>query len=249
MVQQPLSKAFLRQQWRSTQLSRFCHNPNQSRSISSTIPHFAESNIPATGPPASVMRRRRPPTLDSSRAGPLDPAALLKKHGFPGLSRSQPAPERTIGEPREEYRVDSRVQAMMARAKADVAANSVEDQNHHFHVYSHRHNCHITLTGPDRNPLLSVSAGNLGFRHTQRGTYDAAYQLAVYTLTKMVEKGFIHNMQGVELVLRGYGAGREAVVKAIVGSEGRRLKPLIVRVTDSTRLKFGGTKSKNVRRL
>ena len=68
-------------------------------------------------------------------------------------------------------------------------------------------------------------------------------------MSKMLEKGLMQDVKALELVLRGYGAGREAVVKAILGPEGRIFKPLFVRVTDATRLKFGGTKSKNVRRL
>lgn len=53
----------------------------------------------------------------------------------------------------------------------------------------------------------------------------------------------------IEVVLRGYGVGREAFQKAILGSEGKMIRPLIKSVTDSTRLKFGGTRSPAVRRL
>ena len=54
---------------------------------------------------------------------------------------------------------------------------------------------------------------------------------------------------GIEVVLRGFGPGREAFQKAILGSEGNQIKPLIVKVTDATRLKFGGCRSPAVRRL
>jgi small subunit ribosomal protein S11 len=53
----------------------------------------------------------------------------------------------------------------------------------------------------------------------------------------------------VELVLRGFGKGREAVTKALLGSEGRFLREKITSVSDDTKLKFGGTRSQNPRRL
>ena len=53
----------------------------------------------------------------------------------------------------------------------------------------------------------------------------------------------------LELVLRGFGPGRQAITKVILGSEGMGLRPRIVKVSDSTRLKFGGTRSPKPRRL
>lgn len=124
------------------------------------------------------------------------------------------------------------------------------DPSYHFHVYSHKHNCHITLTKPDRNPLISVSTGNLGFKKSGRGTYDAAYQLAAYVLNRMNEDPkLMGDMKSVELILRGFGPGREAVTKAILGTEGVNLNKKITRVMDSTRLKFGGVRSPRPRRL
>ncbi|KAK5054643.1 hypothetical protein LTR84_001534 [Exophiala bonariae] len=143
---------------------------------------------------------------------------------------------------------------------------------YHLNVYAHRHNMHITFTEPSRDPILSMSAGDIGLRKAQRSTYDAAYQLAAYFFRKMAEKQWrtggkkmttnptktISHIQrpgamtggvGIEVILRGYGPGREAFQKALLGTEGRQIKPLISRVTDATRLKFGGTRSHKVRRL
>ena len=58
--------------------------------------------------------------------------------------------------------------------------------------------------------------------------------------------GYIRHL---EVVLRSFGPGREAVTKILLGAEGRALRGRIVRVTDGTRLKFGGTRSKKPRRL
>ncbi|RPB28408.1 translational machinery component, partial [Terfezia boudieri ATCC MYA-4762] len=118
---------------------------------------------------------------------------------------------------------------------------------YHLHIYSTKHNTHITFTDPKKNPIISVSAGNLGFKKAQRGTYDAAYQLASHVFAKLEEKSI--RPKSLEVVLRDFGEGREAVVKALLGTEGRNLKGAIKRVTDATRLKFGGTRSKAPRRL
>jgi small subunit ribosomal protein S11 len=56
-------------------------------------------------------------------------------------------------------------------------------------------------------------------------------------------------IEKLELILRGYGPGRDTITKLLLGNEGMMLRPRIVKVTDATRLKFGGTRSKKPRRL
>lgn len=120
---------------------------------------------------------------------------------------------------------------------------------HHLHIYATKHNTHITLTRPDRNAIISVATGNLGFKKAARGSYDAAYQLGAWVLNRIQSRGLLREILELELVLRGYGAGREAVTKILLGIEGKSLRDRVVRVTDATRLKFGGTRSKKPRRL
>ncbi|KAF2276023.1 translational machinery component [Westerdykella ornata] len=124
-----------------------------------------------------------------------------------------------------------------------------EPERHHLHIYAHKHNTHITLTKPNRDPLISVSCGNIGFRKAGRGTYDAAYQLAAFVMNRIRDLGLLPQIKQLELVYRGFGPGREAVTKAILGSEGSKIRPLVTKLADSTRLKFGGTRSKKPRRL
>ncbi|KAI0970075.1 hypothetical protein F4678DRAFT_437495 [Xylaria arbuscula] len=119
----------------------------------------------------------------------------------------------------------------------------------HFHIYAHKHNTHITVTKPNRNAILSMSAGNIGFKKSKRGSYDAAYQLCAYVLDKLNQGGWHRKITALEVVLRGFGQGREAVTKVLLGSEGRLLRPHIKKVSDATRLKFGGTRSPRPRRL
>ncbi|KAK2610600.1 hypothetical protein N8I77_004017 [Diaporthe amygdali] len=119
----------------------------------------------------------------------------------------------------------------------------------HFHIYSHKHNTHVTVTKPNRDAIVSLSCGNLGFRKSQRKHYDSAYQLGAYVIDKLQQQGWHNKISSLEVVLRGFGPGREAVTKVILGNEGRLLRDKIVKVSDSTRLKFGGTRSKKPRRL
>lgn len=120
---------------------------------------------------------------------------------------------------------------------------------YHFHIYSHKHNTHVTVTKPNRDAIVSLSCGNLGFRKSQRKHYDAAYQLGAYVIDKLQQQGWHTTIGSLEVVLRGFGPGREAITKVILGNEGRLLRGKIVKVSDATRLKFGGTRSKKPRRL
>ncbi|KAI0419232.1 hypothetical protein F5X98DRAFT_335612 [Xylaria grammica] len=123
------------------------------------------------------------------------------------------------------------------------------DEPFHFHIYAHKHNTHITVTKPNRAAIISLSAGNIGFAGAKRGSYDAAYQLCAYVLDKLNQGGWHRKITALEVVLRGFGSGREAATKVLLGNEGRLLRPHIKRVSDGTRLKFGGTRSPKPRRL
>ncbi|KAK5663676.1 hypothetical protein OQA88_4107 [Cercophora sp. LCS_1] len=123
------------------------------------------------------------------------------------------------------------------------------EEPYHFHVYSHKHNTHVTVTKPNRDALISLSTGNLGFKKSNRGSYDAAYQLGAYVIDKMHQQGLVKTINKLEVCLRGFGTGRDAVIKVLLGTEGKYLRNKIIRVSDATRLKFGGTRSKKPRRL
>ncbi|KAL1895124.1 hypothetical protein Cpir12675_003396 [Ceratocystis pirilliformis] len=122
-------------------------------------------------------------------------------------------------------------------------------ESFHFHVYSHKHNTHITVTRPNRNPIISMSCGNIGIRKSRRKNYDAAYQLTAYVLERLYHEGWQEKIRNLEVVLKGFGAGREAATKVLLGQEGKLLADKIIRVSDATKIKFGGTRSKNPRRI
>lgn len=124
-----------------------------------------------------------------------------------------------------------------------------EPPPHHLHVYATRHNCHMTLSDGKRQPLISVSSGNIGFRKAARGSYDAAYQLGAYVMGRIQQQGLLKEIRALEIILRDFGPGREAFTKILMGNEGKLVRGTVVRVMDATRLKFGGTRSKKPRRL
>lgn len=120
---------------------------------------------------------------------------------------------------------------------------------YHLHVFSTKHNTHVTCTKPNREPIISLSCGNIGYKKSRRGTFDSAYSLTKYVLERLVHTGWPPKIHRLELVMRGFGQGREAAMKVLMSPEGKILRDKIVRVADSTRVKFAGTRSKAPRRL
>lgn len=96
---------------------------------------------------------------------------------------------------------------------------------------------------------LHVSAGNLGFRKANRAEYEAGYQVSSHFFKQIEESKLLLPNDKVELVLREFGKGREAFTSALQGKEGSHIRPHIVRVTEAAALKFGGPRSKKLRRL
>ncbi|KAI9728729.1 MAG: hypothetical protein M1828_002835 [Chrysothrix sp. TS-e1954] len=120
---------------------------------------------------------------------------------------------------------------------------------HRLCIYTTKHNTHLTLSTPAAKPMVSLSCGNLGFRKANRGTYEAAYQTTALSLKRIQERGFLGRVEALEVAFRGFGPGRDAVTKCLLGPEGRGFRGKIVRVVDATRVKFGGTRSPRPRRL
>ncbi|KAK5137360.1 hypothetical protein LTR08_008938 [Meristemomyces frigidus] len=163
--------------------------------------------------------------------------------------------------------------SLLTDTHSRTLATLADAKPHRLHVLATKHNTHITLVQPPRSAaatltsavstttasaaqqkkvvdvLLSLSAGNIGFRKAGRGSYDAAYQLAAFVLKQIQEKGLARDIVKLEVVLRGFGAGREAVTKALLGSEGRGVRGRISAVVDATRLKLGGPRARKPRRL
>jgi len=99
------------------------------------------------------------------------------------------------------------------------------------------------------HPKLHITAGQLGFRKAQRQEYEAGFQVAAKMFRTIDEKNLIGPNDKIELVLKDFGKGREAFLSALQGKEGANIKNNIVRIYDNTTLKFGGVRSKKLKRL
>lgn len=124
------------------------------------------------------------------------------------------------------------------------------DRIHHLHVFASRNNTILTYTDHIGNPRSCVSSGLCGFKNVQRSGYEAGYQCAV----KMFQNIAQHVEESastikIELLFKGFGAGREALYRALMTTEGETIRKMISRMTDTTPLKIGGTRAKKARRL
>ncbi|KIM83794.1 hypothetical protein PILCRDRAFT_818819 [Piloderma croceum F 1598] len=119
---------------------------------------------------------------------------------------------------------------------------------YHLHWKSTRHNTVATFTNDEGNVVGWISGGCCGFKHSRRGEYEAGYQCAVRIFKKIEERLLVEPFK-LELIYKGFGLGRQALDSALLTTEGEKIRPLLVRLTDRTPLKIGGTRAKKARRL
>jgi len=109
--------------------------------------------------------------------------------------------------------------------------------------------------------VLRSSSGAVGFKKGQRSSFEAATR-ASNRMFEMIEKlgqtdrktnhgNKIMDPQPteIELVLKGFGQGREAVFAALQTDAGKRVRNLIRRITDATPIKIGGTRPRKRRNI
>ena len=53
----------------------------------------------------------------------------------------------------------------------------------------------------------------------------------------------------LSIAFKGFGFGREAVLRAVMASEGDRVRETVYQLKDTTPIKIGGTKARKARRL
>jgi len=119
---------------------------------------------------------------------------------------------------------------------------------YHLHWKSTRHNTVATFTNGEGNVVGWISGGCCGFKHSRRGEYEAGYQCAVRIFKKIEERLLVEPFK-LELIYKGFGLGRQALDSALLTTEGEKIRPLLLRMTDRTPLKIGGTRAKKARRL
>lgn len=110
--------------------------------------------------------------------------------------------------------------------------------------------------------VARTSCGQLGFRKAQRSTFEAATKTALrmFDMIDGLEEGRDRKRKdgsrvtdpkvtGIELIFKGYGQGRDAIVAALQTDRGKRVGALVRRVTDATPIKVGGTRPRKRRML
>jgi len=104
------------------------------------------------------------------------------------------------------------------------------------------------LTLPEK-VILSQSTGYLGFRKAQRGEYEAAFQLTSHIFKIIRERKILDDCYNLEIVVSDFGKGRKAFFDALKGKEGSDVRGAVSKLTDMTKLKFGGVRSPSKRRI
>ncbi|KAK4053073.1 hypothetical protein OIV83_001808 [Microbotryomycetes sp. JL201] len=142
-----------------------------------------------------------------------------------------------------------------------------------LHVSSTRNNTILTLTHTpgaqsfDQDPdqphhvVAWVSGGSAGFKGASRATYDAAVEASIRMFKKIDNLISPPVVQGnktkviwspptdLEIIWKGFGQGRDAVYRTLMGGQGESIQRIVKRVTDATPLKIGGTRPKKKRTI
>ena len=116
----------------------------------------------------------------------------------------------------------------------------------HIHAVSMTKNIHVTVTDYKHDPIITMSAGRLGIKHSKRQTHEAGYDTTLATFEKLANSNL--EIQEVEIVLKGFGKGRQGFMSAMAGQHGEFLRNKVVRVTDATPLRIGGERLPNKKR-
>jgi small subunit ribosomal protein S11 len=135
-----------------------------------------------------------------------------------------------------------------AKADSDKILVNKLLPRYRLHCHSSRNNTIVTFTKADGNTVAWASGGSCKFKKGARAGYEAGYQCAI-KMFKAMENLQITEPFALELFFKGFGEGREAMKTALLSTEGTKIRPLIVQVTDRTPIKIGGTRSKKTRRV
>ncbi|GAA5837535.1 hypothetical protein JCM5353_007964 [Sporobolomyces roseus] len=196
------------------------------------------------------------PSTESPSVTPLPGSSVLPA----AFQSSPPSPLRT----RDSLPLSS---SSPSRPRSSV----IRPQPYKLSILSTRNNTILTLStsplGSDATPqdahvpIAWVSAGSAGYKGAARGTYDAAVEVSLKMFGKIKELlngpevlagGVKRKSKGpkpteLEVVWKGFGQGRDAVFRSLMGAEGDEVRSLVRRVTDATPLKIGGTRAKKRR--
>ncbi|CAI4035824.1 hypothetical protein SMKI_14G0310 [Saccharomyces mikatae IFO 1815] len=123
----------------------------------------------------------------------------------------------------------------------------MEDKNFHKNKGLTYNDTMLYYLNLPQKVRISLSTGCLGFRKAARGEYEAAFQTSSKMFELIKEKNMLN--KDIEVVMDDFGKGRAAFISALVGKEGANVVKKIVKISDATKLKFGGVRSPKMRRL
>jgi small subunit ribosomal protein S11 len=129
-------------------------------------------------------------------------------------------------------------QAVKKDAKVKSTATNVRDCK--IYVSSSYNNTLITLANSNGQVLAWKSAGSVGFKGAKKATSFAASRVAeaIANICKKI------NVEKVEVLIRGVGAGRESAVRTLV-NQGIN----VISIKDVTPIPHNGCRPKKVRRV
>jgi len=108
------------------------------------------------------------------------------------------------------------------------------------HVHCTATNTIITLTDTDNQPILCMSAGKIGLKGAKRSTAYAGQLVAEKVGLSMKS----HGVRVIDVWLKGFGQGRDAVVFGFINAGVQ-----IFSIRDVTSIPFSGCKPSKRRRL
>lgn len=202
----------------------------------------SETVVPSTWPTGS-------PTKSDS---PASVSTLLDLLPHVTVTVPTPIANRTEDIPSQTSTEESEESAPQAEHPQSSEFISVEINKHsyHIHINTSTKNCHVTITNHKHDPVVALSAGRLGLKHSRRATQEAGAETAAAALKMLHEKyPDAARIGEVELVLKGYGKAREGAMAVILGPKGDAIRARINRVTETTTLAIGNVKARNPKRL
>ena len=108
------------------------------------------------------------------------------------------------------------------------------------HIKATFNNTTVTITDQNGDVLVSMSAGNVGFKGSRKSTPFAAQQTAGAAAQKAARFG----VKEVEVRVKGPGAGRESAITALQAT-GMDIKA----IEDATPIPHNGCRPKKKRRV
>ena len=191
-----------------------------------------------------------------------EPEPLPEPHAFPGGgpptgppgTEPIPPPEKGKGRDADDlspWDYKRKEESNAAAGKKSSAVMDSLDAHYKLYVQSSPNNCIMTLVNEVGKSRGIVSAGLCGFRNSQEATYEAGYQVAVRMFDKIRSEMALRTdkKMKIEILMKGFGQSRQALLKALTMTEGVGVRESVVRLTDRTPIKIGGVRAQKARRM